>query len=632
MLVRPLKAPVYHENIPGIYGRKYRITVDSDRKEHALLVNRLADEVLSHIQETLPSDRHYRAFLLLEMQRGLDLSFLLLQASPNSQALSRRHSTLSWGMNLATSELLSLMPEFGIAIEKSSIQTQAYAGSLLWQFGIVTLLRRSAEMVRLGLVVLGEGKNGDLTFEYAESLSLHLLDILDESVWRQLDAHWAAKAAQQRGWKVVPSGASRDTVDSLKSYWQDSRSIAEPSWDSEEIFQIMRSLVDLWETPYGEFVQYGADRKVDEFFITRADSYLESVFPDAGIHPSTDFGGFNGADLLTVLVMLISLYEKHARFCLIANDKFPNLDLPACLTLWEPKTRLIDALAEMTNPDASIVHRVVECLSVSAADHDRLSLEITAVRPMIIDLGNGMVVRPLSSLHASPLSQFKIISGWRNPSSTNQISKNREKWLRMDLYSLFGGNRYICIDGAIVIRRNGRLLTDIDAAIFDKATGDVALFQLKWQDYDTDSLRQRASRAKNFSEEVDHWGNTVGDWMSEEGLTGIAQAMRLNLKRGEIPRAAFVFALSRNFARTQAYGYSIKSPWVSVATLAQLRRLRSHLGPGRRVFSSLHELLREEENWPIPTQSKDNHVVKLWDGRTLLFDGIWQDHDSHHSH
>jgi hypothetical protein len=47
------------------------------------------------------------------------------------------------------------------------------------------------------------------------------------------------------------------------------------------------------------------------------------------------------------------------------------------------------------------------------------------------------------------------------------------------------------------------MLTDIDAVIFDRLTGELALFQLKWQDYSTNSLRETRSKASNLVKELD---------------------------------------------------------------------------------------------------------------------------------
>jgi hypothetical protein len=266
---------------------------------------------------------------------------------------------------------------------------------------------------------------------------------------------------------------------------------------------------------------------------------------------------------------------------------------------------------------------VFRCLTVSAEDAERIFSEVTPVLPFFLDLGNGMVFRPISCLNTNPFGTFKIIAQWRNPGALNQISKLREEWLRNDLFSIFGGRRYVCVNGGIVIKEGKRVLTDIDAAIFDRTTGELALFQLKWQDYNTDNVKQRASRARNFAVDVDAWAESVGRWLVEQGPVGVAQAMRLNVKGGELPTSAYLFVLSRSVARTQAYGHPIKSPWLSAATWPQFRRLRGELGPAPFVFSKLHEILREEERKAFAGYSSSDYAVTLKNGKILRFKGLW---------
>ena len=48
---------------------------------------------------------------------------------------------------------------------------------------------------------------------------------------------------------------------------------------------------------------------------------------------------------------------------------------------------------------------------------------------------------------------------------------------------MFSGVKYITIDGNIKLRTGKKIVTDIDAAIFDRTTGELAIFQIKWQDF-----------------------------------------------------------------------------------------------------------------------------------------------------
>ncbi len=585
---------------------------------------RLADEFLESIRSRIAGDLMSRTFLFLEMQRVLDARSLAPSSSEGELGRVHHYYMLKWGMNLATAELLGALPVVGIPLVASTPDLKRTAEGLLWEFGLISLLRQCAEKIRAGQIDLTAGvAEGDLVFAGNESIHLELLDHLEERTWRAFEEEWTTSDSAPHGWTLVRSDVQVETIQDVGAFWRKPSKQRVPRDSREEITRIMGKLVRPWPTPHGVFIGYDADPRVDDFYSTIASVVLEDVLTDGGIHPLTQFEGFTGLDLVKVLITLVGIYRKHVDFCGIAKTDHPEIAVVDCLTLWGPRQDLLQAIADEMDLEPDVVDRVLRCLSVSAKDAERLSAESTPVLPMLIDLGNGMVFRPISSLDANPFGTFKIIAQWRHSGVVNQISKRREEWLRNDLFSIFGGRRYVCIERGVVIKEGKRVLTDIDAAIFDRTTGELALFQLKWQDYDTQNVKQRASRAKNFAVDVDAWAEAVGRWLGEQGPAGVAQAMRLNIKNGELPIAVFLFVLSRDVARTQAYGHPIKSPWLSAATWPQFRRVRGEVGPATRVFSKLHELLREEERKVFAGYRSSDYRVVLKDGKVLSFTGLW---------
>lgn len=58
----------------------------------------------------------------------------------------------------------------------------------------------------------------------------------------------------------------------------------------------------------------------------------------------------------------------------------------------------------------------------------------------------------------------------------------REAVFRTQLYTVFDDPRFSCVQHPVIIKEKNKTLTDIDAVVIDKKTGEIALFQLKWQD------------------------------------------------------------------------------------------------------------------------------------------------------
>lgn len=193
---------------------------------------------------------------------------------------------------------------------------------------------------------------------------------------------------------------------------------------------------------------------------------------------------------------------------------------------------------------------------------------------------------------------------WRDSAARNQLSTPREAWLREDLYALFQGNRYRLVEGAVKLRRSRQLTTDVDAVVYDRISGELALFQIKWQDLATQDVRELRSKAKNFTTGVSRWAVGVKGWAGGANERRIQQSLRL--KAGEPIRRVLLFALARSGTRFQGYGFRHSDPDLACGSWPQFVRLRLDIGPKEEVLSEVHRRLLEESDLvinavPVPT-------------------------------
>jgi hypothetical protein len=168
----------------------------------------------------------------------------------------------------------------------------------------------------------------------------------------------------------------------------------------------------------------------------------------------------------------------------------------------------------------------------------------------------------------------------------------------------------------VKLRRNGQLVTDIDAAILDKVTGDLVLFQLKWQDFTTSNVRAQRSKAKNFSSDVERWAKKTALWIKQFGISGLCKALQIK----QFDCKVKLIAIGRSNARFRSYGYDA-GPDVLVLTWSQMARLRLAIGPGQSFFELLKVAVHDEaqsptERTPMP-YTLESHNVRL------VFQDIW---------
>jgi hypothetical protein len=86
----------------------------------------------------------------------------------------------------------------------------------------------------------------------------------------------------------------------------------------------------------------------------------------------------------------------------------------------------------------------------------------------------------------------------RNAEGYHNSAFLREDVFRQDLYALFADKRFVTSAGRIALRRaGGDVRTDIDAAIFDRKTGTLGLFEMKSPDPFARSLAELARQRDN---------------------------------------------------------------------------------------------------------------------------------------
>lgn len=141
------------------------------------------------------------------------------------------------------------------------------------------------------------------------------------------------------------------------------------------------------------------------------------------------------------------------------------------------------------------------------------------------------------------------------------------------------------------LRVGGRVLTDIDAEIFDRKTGTLAVFQIKWQDSFENSLTERASRQNNLVKEGNAWINTVSNYCA--GLGGDEQALQLGLPKdmASSAKAMCLFVLTRNGAKfSGGEAQDNRAAWLSWFDL--LKRCHT-LNPGKDLLLELWQSGRQ---------------------------------------
>ncbi|MCW3075112.1 MAG: hypothetical protein JWP69_2181 [Flaviaesturariibacter sp.] len=389
----------------------------------------------------------------------------------------------------------------------------------------------------------------------------------------------------------------------------------------ENLESQMHELIKPWDSGKGIMMGYDSTEELDWHFMSIAANAIKEFILDAGLHPGHNIKGVKTSDILAVITCLISFNLKHIEFSSIASKKIKEISTFQSLTIWCSLSKLISDISSFTSIDENAVASVFKLISLKSEDAVLFRMHTSKFMPLIIDLENDFVLRPVSSILRNPLNSIKDLLTLRNPNQIADFLVGREAWLRKYLYAMFMGTRYYRVEGNIALRINKKFITDIDAAIYDNVTGELALFQIKWQDYNTNDVRVLRSKASNLTDELDTWTRKVSEWISSQGVNQLEQNLRLPNKRKVRESKIYLFGLSKNAARMKGYGFELKEKKIAVGTWVQFVRNRTEIGPSNSVFGDIHKALKQQEDVEINVNprpvtfklsDKEFHYKDLW--------------------
>lgn len=584
----------------------------------AQTLRELADTHLLTVLKQLPSNRMDRFVLFIEVVRAVDYWGIHAHAGSAGKEWSGQSLDLMyWGWNRAVSELFEPLEQPGaFPMMESTQRSRGFAAGLMQEFGKVSLLRRLADMSERGIMEIT--RDGDeFQVQMTEDAKAQFTDSMESD---------RLKAAEERlpsssgGWKMASMRDALRFPGMPGTYFARADAPAK-RWLRSDIEELIKTLVRPWDTGRGVMVAYDARIEVDKHYMADALRLATPWREDAGIHADAKLGAITGADVARVGAALISLHSKHVGCVLVASKMFSQVSVPQSLTIWGPMSTLEESISVMSGCSPPVVRAAFDAVAMTSEQAKKLADHSTPLIPLLFDLGNGFILRPVSCLTRNPFTAARTQHQWLDSRTEHAVAADREDWMRSHLYGIFGGKRYACFSGNLKLRREASLLTDIDAVVYDRLTGDVGLFQLKWQDYSTNDVRQLRSKAANLSAELVEWSSKVKVWIEDHGISALDQSLRLKQKRREAVKNVFLFAISRSTVRTQGYGVKTDAPDLAMSVWPQFMRVRMEIGPSKRTLQDIHKRLLEEYGQvpnikPMPASLQVTgatlHIHDLW--------------------
>lgn len=369
--------------------------------------------------------------------------------------------------------------------------------------------------------------------------------------------------------------------------------------NQERIKERMRELCFVWNE---HFMGYVGDQEVEDYFNNL--SYLDSIH-DTEWDMYSDDTRFNDVTYGTVVDSIVDLggYAiKHIYFVSILKEKHPELlteNLFYLIKMEKDLLKLIKENGELTDQQAK---KVLDILSLSSTNKNLFFNTQAPCAPLIKISRNQYIHSCAGSLY-HPFSFMLDNLTMRHPDLCNSNRAKREVVFRKQLYDMM--SEFRCIDHPIIISKNGQRVTDIDAVVIDHKTGEIALFQLKWQDHTSLSPKTLLSKAQNYTEEVTGWIEKVAKWIEDSSAVEIASLLGIKAKFVDKSKI-YLFALGREHGNYS--GEATNTP--NCAWTQWYHFLNYILRNGQKDIriSEMHEELIDESPYKILL----NHKSKIY--------------------
>jgi hypothetical protein len=331
-----------------------------------------------------------------------------------------------------------------------------------------------------------------------------------------------------------------------------------------------------------------------------------------------EFGEIQFDAYCAVLTILVGWAMKHLGFCFQLFKKRPELYSSNVFTITMPFESVVREIQAATTLPAKACKQILNRLTLTTENIDTHCFppsNLTA--PPFIQIGQGQLLRPIWGNLSNPFAFLlrELRSVYRKDWDKAVIL--REEAFRNDLYALFSPDRFTTIRRNIQLKKDGELLTDIDALIFDRITGTVGIFQLKWQDPFANNMRERESRKSNFLHTGNKWIASVSLWLKNNTSNEISMILRLDNQTSEPPNKFRLFMLGRNFSHFS--GESNPDQRAAWGFWYQVVRLMFETVNLDDPLNSLYNQLKADSPLKKDTPEFGQEVIDL-NGITVTFD------------
>ncbi len=541
-------------------------------------LRKLLKEQYAYLQQTFATDRQSA---LLALTRSLNRHYLeTLHHKPNNASLY----TLGW------QKALSLC----FAASPPSLQTSETDDTLnMWA---------DATLQACGLLVQAER-----ILDYCETGFLRMQQSGDTfNVWvasKKMPTEWREQEDLSI-WTNILTQTYASAMHALQS-------------ERTQIQQQLIHAAEQWDGQADDL--YITTRTVDDYYHRLGLLHVKSMVPYNTYLASTTIGGCTFAVYRDVLSVLIGLALKHCDLCTILFREHSGGITPYIALSWDDN-KMVETLSTTLAIETTMVRLALDAYTLDAENASYHYSAADGPTPPLIRLDNQHRTWSLAGLLINPL--FFLMHELKRKYSYeyHTASQLREDVFRQDVYSLFSDKRFVRSPGHVELRgTKGTLTTDVDALIFDRKTGALALFELKSHDPFAYSRQERMRQRDNFynaSKQV----IASTEWVKRNGVNALLE--RLDPKQVKHLKAhkVYVFVLGRYLAHFfEGLEHDQDVAWGTWAQVLRLVNAKPFGPDDANPIQSLFNKLIKDTPLTLSDKEYDMQEITIGDRRIRVY-------------
>lgn len=531
----------------------------SDKPENVI------KQQIAEIEKTIvPSFSSERRLELIELARAMDYFFVgrnFYSEWAKSKEVESHAHLISFGLHKALSLALDASSKLeGAPLFRSTPKLQKWANSVLALCGQIGYCEHLLELQRVGLIEITEtAPNYFHTYPATNPYGVEAFE-RENAVWL----------------KGLISKHNQTVADALKA-------------NSSAVKKMMSERVKTWRT---HFIQYTTAPEIDAYYEAEGTMLAQLMLGHDNFPPETKFGGQEFSLYCAATAVFVGWSSKQIGFGFELLKKHPELDPRNIFTITIPLENEVGWLSDILGVDTSIAKQAIEAVTLTTENkQEHCSVAGNLITPVFIEIGREKLLRPLWGSQSEPFMFLLRELRRRYRSEWDNAVNFREKVFRDNLYALFQSERFYKLERNALIKSGKAVSTDVDALIFDRQTGEVGIFQLKWQDYIGNSMRERESKKDNLLKTGNQWIEKVFNWLSSTDVNILAQAFGINKNDVQKIKTFRVFMLGRNSAFFSGdWKPDIRAAWgMWYQVLRCMNDLRNYDNPIEYLFQELQK-------------------------------------------